>query len=201
MMDLTEVGLVQLARHFYPTGYPFTTDDHSQDLHPFQRTPEHARYLEAWDRAMVWPEWKTLIQEMHRNFDAIADSTQPWVTACRKCCVYVDRPLPNGARHVTRVAAAASVLAPLYVTYCTTTLVVNKHTPAHERRLLLELPEEAQPHAATLSTLIERILGYQAFPLQFANIHVPGIRVYHMVTDSGATLLEALFDNQLDNLP
>jgi hypothetical protein len=150
---------------------------------------------------MIWPEWKTLIQEMLRSFEAIGDCTQPWMTACRRCCVYLTRPLPNGAHHVTRVAAAASVLAPLYVIYCTTTLVVNNHAPAHERRLLFELPEEARPHADALSTLIERILGYQAFPLQFANIHVPGIRVYHMSSDSGATLLEALFDNQLDNLP
>jgi hypothetical protein len=198
MMDLTKEGLVRLARHFYPTGYPITTDDYSQELHPYQRTPEYARQQEAWERAMVWPEWKTLLQEMRRSFDGVGDCTQPWMSACRRCCVYLTRPLPNGAR---RVAAAVSVLAPLYVIYCTTTLVVNKHTPAHERRLFLELPEEAQPHAATLSALIERILGYQAFPLQFANIHVPEIRVYHMTSDSGATLLEALFDNRLDNLP
>lgn len=201
MMDLTEAGLVQLARHFYPTGYPLATDDYSQDLHPYQRTPEYARRQEAWKRAMAWPEWKTLIQEMRRSFDAIGDCTQPWMSACRRCCVYLKRPLPNGARHVTRVAAAVSVLAPLYVIYCTTEVVVGKHLPSQEHRLLFELPEEAQPHAAALATLIERILGYQAFPLQFANTHVPGIRVYHILGDAGATLLEALFDDQLDNLP
>jgi hypothetical protein len=97
--------------------------------------------------------------------------------------------------------AAASVLAPLYVIYCTTEVVVDKDLPTQERRLLFELPEEAKPHAAALSTLIERILGYQAFPFQFANVHVPGIRVYYILSDAGATLLEALFDNQLDNLP
>jgi hypothetical protein len=198
MMDLTEAGLVQLARRFYPTGYPVTTDDHSQDLHPFQRTPEHARYREAWDRAMIWPEWKTLIQEMRRTFDSCADSTQPWVTACRKCCVYVERPLPHGARHITRVAAAASVLAPLYVTYCTTSIIIDRQE--HDTRLLFDLPDEVKPHAAKLSALIERILGCQAFPLQFAQVQVPGARVPHVLTDREPTLLDAFFDSQLDSL-
>jgi hypothetical protein len=198
MMELTEAGLVQLARHFYPMGYPVTTDDYSQDLHPYQRTPEYARWREAWEKAMVWPEWKTLKGEMHRSFDAIADSTQPWVAACRKCCVYLRRPLPNGARHVTRVAAAVSVLAPLYVTYCTTSIVVDKHS--RDIRLLFDFPDEAKPYAATLSALVERILGYQAFPLQFAHVPVPGIRVEHADSKPEVTLLDALFDSQLDSL-
>jgi hypothetical protein len=199
MMDLTEAGLVHLARRFYPTGYPVTKDEYdSEGLLPFQRTPEHARYLEAWDRAMVWPEWKTLIQEMRRAFESYADSTQPWVTACRKCCVYVDRPLPNGALHVTRVAAATSVLAPLYVTYCTTSIVVDRQ--AYDTRLLFDFPDEVKPHAAKLSALIERILGYQAFPLQFAQVRVPGARVPHVLTDREPALLDAFFDSQLDSL-
>jgi ribosome modulation factor len=198
MMDLTEARLVQLARHFYPTGYPVTTDDYSQELHPYQRTPEHARWLEAWDKAMVWPEWKTLTQEMRHTFASYADSTQPRVAACRKCCVYLERPLTRGAYHLTRVAAAASVLAPLYVTYCTTSIVVDKHEK--ESHLSFELPEEVRPHAATLSALVERILGYQAFPLQFAKVPVQGIRVDYVPMDREPTLLDVLFDSQLDSL-
>ncbi len=198
MMDLTEAGLVRLARHFYPTDFPFTTDDHSQELHPYQRTPEHARWLEAWDKAMVWPEWNALIQEMRRSFDSYADSTQPRVAACRKCCVYLRHPLPNGARHVTRVAAAASVLAPLYVTYCTTSIVVDRQ--AHDTRLLFDFPDEVKPHAATLSALVERTLGYQAFPLQFAQVQVPRARVPHVLTDREPTLRDALFDSVLESL-
>ncbi|HVG63209.1 MAG TPA: hypothetical protein VNA24_31890 [Hyalangium sp.] len=199
MMDLTEAGLVQLARRFYPTDYPVTKDEYdSEGLLPFQRTPEHARYLEAWDKAMVWPEWKTLIQEMHSKFDAIADSTQPWVTACRKCCVYVDRPLPNGALHVTRVAAAVSVLAPLYVTYCTTSIIVDRQE--FDTCLLFDFPDEVKPHAATLSALVERILGYQALPLQFAQVQVLRARVPHVRTDREPTLLDAFFDSMLESL-
>jgi hypothetical protein len=201
MMDLTEAGLIQLARHFYPTGFPTTTDDYSQEPLPFQRTPEYARWSEAWDRAMIWPEWKTLKEELRRSFGtSFADSTQPRVAACRKCCVYIRRSLPNGTRQVTRVATAASVLAPLYVIYCTTEIVMDANSPSQESRLLFELPEEVRPHAATLAALVERILGYQAFPLQLAHVQVPGIRVDHTHRDTGVTLLDALFDNHLESL-
>ena len=33
-MDLAQAGLVQLVWHFYPTGFPMTTDEPSRDLHP-----------------------------------------------------------------------------------------------------------------------------------------------------------------------
>lgn len=199
MMDLTEARLVQLAQRFYPTGYPVTKDEYdSEGLLPFQRTPEHARWLEAWDRAMDWPEWETLKEEMRRSFDAIADSTQPRVAACRKCCVYFRRPLPNGARHVTRVAAAASVLAPLYVTYCTTESVVDRQSD--DTRLLFDFPDEVKPHAAKLAALVERTLGYQAFPLQFAQVPVPGARVDHVPWRREPTLLDAFFDSMLESL-
>jgi hypothetical protein len=201
MMDLTESGLVQLARHFYPTGFPITMDDYSQELLAFQRTPEYSRWSDAWDRAMIWPKWKILKEELRHSFgSAYADSTQPRVAACRKCCVYIRHPLPQGARQVTRVAAAVSVLAPLYVIYCTTEIVVDKHSQSQEGRLLFELPEEVRPQAATLAALVERTLGSQAFPLQFASVQVPGIRADHTHRDTGVTLLDALFDNHLESL-
>jgi hypothetical protein len=201
MMDLTEAGLVQLARNFYPTGFPVTTDDSSQELPPFQRTPEYARWSEAWDRAMIWPEWKALKEQLRRSFEnAFADSTQPRVAACRKCCVYIRHPLPHGTRQVTRVAVAASVLAPLYVIYRTTEIVVDAHSPSQDRRLSFELSEDVRPHAATLAALVERTLGYQAFPLQFAQVQVPGIRADHTHGDTAVTLLDALFDNHLESL-
>jgi hypothetical protein len=42
-------------------------------------------------------------------------------------------------------------------------------------------------------------LGYQAFPLQFAQVWVPGIRIRNG-DGEGATLLDALFDDRLDSL-
>lgn len=195
MMDLTEASLVALARHYYPTGYPVTTDEYdSEGLLPYQRTPEHARWLEAWDKAMAWPEWKILRQEMRREFPHSGDCTQPRASACRRCCVYLEQQLPHGARQFTYVAIAASVLAPLYLVYCTKTVVVEKLR--EEEHLFLEVPEEVQPQAAILSALAERVLGYQAFPLQFANVRVPGIRV-DQPHGEDVSLLDALFDCDL----
>jgi hypothetical protein len=198
MMDLTEASLVKLAQHFYPTGYPVTADEYdSEGLLQHQRTSEYARWLTAWDKAMGWPEWQTLRQELLSTFPRCGDCTQPRCAACRRCCVYNSTPLPNGARQRTIVAAAASVLAPLYIVYCTKDIVVEKHSEG--QRLFLEVPEEVKPQAATLSALVERVLGYQAFPLQFAQVQVPGIRVGNNY-GTGATLLEALFDDHLESL-
>ncbi|KFE72499.1 hypothetical protein DB31_0762 [Hyalangium minutum] len=198
-MDLTEASLVEVARRFYPEGYPVTSDEYGQDgLLPHQRTPEYARFLEAWDKAMAWPEWKTLFQEMRSVFPRYGDCTQPWAASCRRCCVYIWRPLPEGARHLTIVAAAVSVLAPLYLVYCTTEVVVDKDS--QERHVFLELPEEVKPQAAALSALVERVLGYQAFPLRFANVSVPGLRVDGVDWRKEPTLLDALFDTDLDSL-
>jgi len=199
MMDLTEASLVKIARHFYPTGYPITSDEYGEDgLLPHQRTPEYARWMEAWDKAMAWPEWKTLRLELHSVFPRGRDCTQPRMSACRRCCVYLERPLPHGARHLTYVAVITSVLAPLYLVYCTTEVVVDKQR--QESHLFLEVPDEVKPQAATLSALAERVLGYQPFPLQFANVPVPGLRVDGADWRKDPTLLDALLDTTLDDL-
>lgn len=199
MMDLTETSLVKLARHFHPTGYPVTSDEYGEDgLLPYQRTPEHARWLEAWDKAMAWPEWKTLRLEMRSVFPRCGDCTQPRAASCRRCCVYLERPLPDGARHLTYVAAAVSVLAPVYLVYCTTAVVMDK--ASRERHVFLDFPEEVKPQAAALSALVERVLGYQAFPLQLANVPVPGLRVDGVDWRKEPTLLDALIDTELDSL-
>jgi len=198
MMDLTEASLVKLAKHFYPTGHPVRKDEYdAEGMLPHQRTPEYARLLAAWDKAMDWPEWQTLRQEIKRVLPVCGDCTQPWGAACRRCCVYIRRPLPNGASHLTIVAASVSVLAPLYFVFCTTDIMVGKHSEEH--RLFLEVPEEVKPQAATLAGVVERVLGYQAFPLEFAQVWVPGIRVGNG-NGEGATLLDALFDDELDSL-
>ncbi|WP_224245635.1 hypothetical protein [Hyalangium gracile] len=200
MMDLTEAGLIQLARNYYPSGFPVRTDDYSQELHPYQRTPEYARWRAAWTQALVWPEWKELLRELRGPFgNSFADCTQPWGKACRRCCVYVERPLPGGARWVIQVAAAASILAPLYVTYCTTTRV--EHRQHRDLHFSFEPLEEVREQTAQLALLVEHVLGYQPFPLQLANVKVPGIRVSHIGEREEATLLDALFDDDLANLP
>jgi hypothetical protein len=198
-MDLTEESLVKVARHFYPAGYPVTSDEYGKDgLLPYQRTPEYTRFLDAWDKAMTWPEWKTLRQEMRSVFPHCSDCTQPRAASCRRCCVYLSRPLPHEARHVTIIAAAVSVLAPVYVVYSTTAVVVDKQR--QERQVFLEVPEELKPQATALSALVERVLGYQAFPLPLAKVRLPGLRIPHLYRDEEPTLLDALFDTDLDSL-
>jgi hypothetical protein len=100
MMDLTEASLVKLVLNFYPTGDSFGNDEYDADgLLPYQRTPEHARWREAWAKATDWPEWRALRQEIKRVFPAYSDCTQPWVAACRRYCVYVERPCTM-VRHI-----------------------------------------------------------------------------------------------------
>jgi hypothetical protein len=198
MRELTEKSLVEIARHYYPAGFPITTDDYSQDLHPYQRTPEYAHWRAAWERAMAWPEWSFLLEEIRASFRPVGECTQPWVAACRRCCIYVEQPLPDGTRIVTRVAAAASILAPLYVTYCTTVTITPHHK--HAPRFSFVPIDEIQGYATQLAALVERVLGYQAFPLQLASVQVPDLRVAHLF-GKDATLLDALFDSDLANLP
>lgn len=198
-MDLTEASLVKVARHFYPTGYPVTSDEYGEDgLVPYQRTPEYARFLEAWDRAMAWPEWKTLRMEARSLFELRGDCTQPRAASCLRYCVYLERSLPDGARHLTYVAVAASVLAPLYLVYCTTSVLMNRER--QESHVFLEVPDEVKPQATALSALVERVLGYQALPLQLANVRIPGLRVPHLYRNEEPTLLDALIDTELDSL-
>ena len=200
MEELTEAGLVQFARQYYPTGFPVEKDEYLPDGRlPYQHTPEYARSQAAWAKALAWPEWKELLRQMHGPFgNNYADCTQPWGGACRRCCVYIKHPLPNGARLVTRVAAAVSILAPLYVTYWTKAIVANG-----EQRILqfsFEPTEEVREPTTQLAAMVERVLGYQRFPLHFANIPVPGIRV-DIHADREPTLLDAFFDDRLENLP
>jgi hypothetical protein len=201
MEELTEAGLLHLARQYYPTGFPVEKDEYLPNGRlPYQCTLEHARWRAAWDKAMAWPEWKELLRQMQVPFgNEYADCTQPWGAACRRCCVYVERPLPDGARLITRVAVAASILAPLYVTYWTTSIVANREH--RNLQFSFEPTEEVREPTAQLAALVERVLGYQPFPLHLANVPVPGIRIDHVHMEREPTLLDALFDDSLENLP
>jgi hypothetical protein len=197
MIDLTEAGLVQLAQRYYPPGFPIATDDYSQELHPYQRTPEYGRWMEAWDRALAWKEWTAFIKELGATFGRIADSTQPRMSSCRKCCIYVERALSDGSLFVTRVAAAVSILTPLYVTFCTTAVAINRRE--QDRTFSFEPTEEVREHSRKLAELVEGRLGAQPFPLQLANVPLRGLRVFSTFVDE-APLLHALFDADLANL-
>jgi hypothetical protein len=69
------------------------------------------------------------------------------------------------------------------------------------QRVELAKLDSLQSSGHQLAALVERVLGYKRFPLRFANILVPGIRIDRVPMDREPTLLDALFDSNLENLP
>jgi hypothetical protein len=202
MSEFTREALWDIARQHYPSGFPVEKDDYRQPLLAHQRTPEHERWRAAWTKALAWEQWDQLLAAVEAAFpeNGARDATQPWHSACRCCCLYVKQPLPAGGQVVTRVAAAASVLAPLYVTYVTT----RTHKPgtrASPPQLTFDPPHEVKPKVETLARLIEQELGYRPFPLEFAEVMLPDLRVGYRNSMDPPTLMDSLFSDDLANLP
>jgi hypothetical protein len=103
--------------------------------------------------------------------------TQPFVPACTRCFVYREEPLPGEERFITRVAAAVSVLEPFDVVYVTTQIWRSTYPPSSRPELAFALPSAFKPAADTLARLIEQVLGYRRFPLEFARVPLPDLRV------------------------
>lgn len=202
MSELTRDELVRIARQFYPEGFPAHEDDYSQPLLAHQRTPEHGRWRAAWEKALAWESWDRLLNALEVAFPehGARDATQPWHSACRRCCLYVKAPLEGGGQRVTRIAAAASILAPLYVTFVTTR-TSKPSTKASPPQLSFEATSQVQPQAEALSRLLEQHLGYRPFPLEFADVTLPEVRVGYRNSLTPPSLLDALFSDDLANLP
>jgi hypothetical protein len=222
MSELTQEELVRIVQQFYPQGFPPEEDDASETPPAHQRTPEHQRFMAAWERALQWEQWGTLMDELWATFPKhrLGGGTQPFVSACLRCQIYKAESLPEGGELVTRVVAAVSVLAPLYVVYVTTQRwelqpqMVRTSTGATEgalrlRRsshpqLMFEPPADLQPQTRALARLVERILECRPFPLQLAQVPLPGLRIgqlNYLSSDPPPTLLDALFSDDLANLP
>lgn len=195
MSEVTREELVQVARHYHPAGFPVETDAHDQPLHPYQRTPEYQRWVAAWDKALAWKKWDDLLEEVHAAFPdrEAGDVTQPRMASCLRCCVYLSEPQADGRRSVTRIAAAVSVLAPVYLVYVTTQTL-------GARQLSFEPASEVKPYAEKLAGLIERELGYRPFPLGLADVPLPELRVSYLKR-AKPTLITALLSDWLENLP
>ncbi|WP_324994401.1 hypothetical protein [Hyalangium sp.] len=177
-------------------------DDYSQPLLAHQRTPEHERWRSAWKKALAWEQWDQVLAAVESAFpeNGVRDATQPWHSACRRCCLYVKEALPAGGQTVIRIVAAASVLAPLYVTYVTTR-TLKPGARASSPQLTFEPPQEAKPQVDALTRVIERELGYRPFPLELAEVTLPDVRVGYRNSLAPPTLLDALFSDDLANLP
>ncbi|ADO67903.1 hypothetical protein [Stigmatella aurantiaca] len=202
MSGFTRESLIDIARHYYPAGFPIEEDDYRQPLLAHQRTPEHERWRSAWGKALKWERWDSLLAAGQSAFSwgDIRDATQAWHSACRRCCVCIKELLPEGVEVITRVSAAISVLAPLYLTYTTTR--TRKLGARAGAPLVTFIPSGKEiAHVRELSSLIERELEYSPFPLEFAEVVIPGLRVGYLNRMEPPTLLEALFSDDLANLP
>jgi ribosome modulation factor len=197
MNDLREQELVELVHRYYPQGPFHRADGYSQDSPPYTRTAQHQNWVGAWKRAMEWPEWDTLLEQLDSQLGGVGDVTQPYMAACRRCSKAVTFSSPEGAQRIVRAVAAVSVLAPLYITYC-----IPDTAPGAPDvpRFTFEPTDEVRPYTATLAQSIERVLGYRPFPIHLATVRLPGLFVPHGSGEQ-ATLLDALFDRQLDNVP
>lgn len=114
--------------------------------------------------------------------------------------MYLQQPLPDGGRTVTRVVGAVSILAPLYLVYVTTQRV-GPDTTATRPQLDFTHTGEAKSSADTLARLIEQVFDYRPFPMELADVPLPELRVESL--HESATLLGALFADRgtLANLP
>ncbi|MFY0562488.1 hypothetical protein ACN28E_01490 [Archangium lansingense] len=206
MNDPRAMELIGVAKHYYPAGYPVWEDDDGDDHETepaYRRTPEYQRWRElrqqTWDD---WMEWDALLASVRSAFPRhdVWDVTYPSADACSRCCVYLEQPLPDGGRVVTRVVGAVSILAPLYLVYVTTETVrpdVTSPRPPPD----FSPTGEAKAAAGTLARLIEQVFGYRPFPLELADVPLPELRVESLYEPP--TLLGAFFADRgtLANLP
>lgn len=226
MTEGSQESLIELAQRYYPTGFPVEVDDLAEPVPAHQRTPEHARFMAAWDKALNGTDWKNLMEGLKRAFpgEGIGNGTQPYVSACMRWFLYRTEPLPGGERLATRIAAAVSVLVPFYIVYVTTQAWHPTHSeypmaaPPHPKRgdagdesfhlqhfsspqLTFDPPSTVRQEVNALEHLIEEVLGYRRFPLAFAAVALPGLRVGFFSGEGPPTLLDALFSDNLAHLP
>ncbi|WP_147451357.1 hypothetical protein [Corallococcus llansteffanensis] len=226
MTEESQESLIELAQRYYPTGFPVEEDDLAEPVPAHQRTPEHARFMAAWDKALNGTDWKNLMKGLKRAFpgEDIGNGTQPYVSACMRCFLYRTEPLPGGERLATRIAAAVSVLVPFYVVYVTTQvwhptytefpMAAARHPKSGDAgdesfhlqhfsspQLTFAPPATVRQEVNALEHQIEEVLGYRRFPLAFAGVALPGLRVGFFNGEGPPTLLDALFSDNLAHLP
>jgi hypothetical protein len=202
--DPRAAELIRVARDFYPAGFPPWEDDHDEPVLAYQRTPEYQRWEAAWEVALRWRHWASLMAELRAAFPdgKMGSLTPAYHAACRICCLYLEQSLPDGSQVVTRVAGAVSILAPLYLVYTTTQFLRFDGTSSPPQLSFdLERTRWTRPYEDKVAHHIERVFGYQPFPLDMADVPLPDLRVGDV--SGQPTLLSALLTerNGLVNLP
>lgn len=204
MNDPRAAELIRVAQHYYPAGYPRWEDDDAEPEPAYQRTPEFQRWRALREKTRdEWKQWGDFLGGVRSAFPGhpVCDVTYPSADACSRCCVYLKRSQPDGGQVITRVVGAVSILAPLYLVYVTTETVRPDNTSIRSQLDFNPTTGEAEPSADTLARLIEQVFGYDPFPLELADIPLPGLRVESLYEPP--TLLGALFAarDTLMNLP
>ena len=99
----TQEELIHRAQQFYPQGFPPEADDASEPIPAHHRTPEHQRFMAAWQKALEWREWGAFMEELRATFPehSIGGGTQPFVSACLRCHLHKVEPRSDGGRLVT----------------------------------------------------------------------------------------------------
>lgn len=204
MNDLRAAELSRIARRFYPTGFPSWEDDHDEPVLSYQRTPEHQRWEAAWEEALRWTHWASLMNDLRAAFPGskMGSLTPAYHTACRFCFLYLEQSLADGSQLVTRVAGVVSILAPLYLVYTTTQLLRSDGTSTQPQLSFEVEPSRwTSPYEEKMAHHIEKVFGYQPFPLDLADVPLPDLRVGDV--HGQPTLLSALLSdrNGLVSLP
>lgn len=97
MKDPRAAELIQVARHYYPAGYPVWEDDDEEPVLAYQRTPEYQQQTpeyQRWSelRQQTWDDWKQwndFVEGLRSALPGhdLMDVTYPSADACSRVCL------------------------------------------------------------------------------------------------------------------
>jgi hypothetical protein len=196
MSGLDREGFLRAASAFYAAGM--------LEGETYREAPETKRFQEAWERALSKQEnWKKIVKRINLELPpgmGAGDTTGPGAMAAQRCCVYLRPPeVDRRSRPYNVIVALASVLVPYYHIYQLQVCVGEKP--------YVRGPPQPRPReglegrvADIVARHIEKEKRYTEFPSEYESIVVPEICVQNLLPGQ-ATLLDALFDDQRDNIP
>ncbi|MFP2926850.1 hypothetical protein ACLESO_16950 [Pyxidicoccus sp. 3LG] len=216
MSDVTAEALISIAHQYYPVGFPPETDTFTHAPDPYQQTPEYRRWQDAWAKAIEAEPWRAVLHDLRPRFPDLhfGTYTPAYMSGGYACILYLRRPRLDGREgyRLIRVAAAISLLAPLYFVYGTVEEVtpippeervlwkrLNQNERFGRTQLVLRPSAEMQPYADVLARHVEHTFSHRPFPLELAQVAIPDARVPYLNLEP-ATLMNAFFFQDLSNL-
>src|SRR6185295_1816076 len=187
MSALDREGFLRVASTFYNVGW--------LEGEAFREAPETKRFQGAWKRALEsHDKWQDIVERIGSELPgmSVGDTTAPYATAARRCCVYMVRlETSKSAEPHNVIVGLASVLVPYYHLY---QIAVGSN---HHRGFPQPRPRAGDEGSVAdlVARHIEQEMGYKEFPAEYESIIVPEISVQN-VLPGRATLMDALFDTQ-----